>query len=178
MTGDTFHRTNNKEGKQKRIPIALPHLSIKLNGTWYRSKPVLLNPFLSSWPLEGSLDSLETMFAFSKPYSAVLGLAVILNSRKCSTGTQDSSSLSQLSCGLKHSSVTGSPLCTNNGLGHHTRLSLKHGHQKDEGFLFACKSADTSYMPEVIEHKRSMWINTKANIHTKWTYIGCQSYHK
>lgn len=120
--------------REIRIPIALPHLSIKVRGTKYWSKELTSYLFPSS--------------SFSKPPTANIETLVVspgcwlsfLNSRNLSIGSQDWSKLSKLSSGWSCSYNTDSwPANPDKGLGDQRSWLLKSSFWKDEGFLFACR---------------------------------------
>lgn len=143
-----------KEAKITRIPIALSHLSIKLNGTTYWD---IVLRFLSSMFSKAPEQSAET----SVPVTWSLEL---LNSRNFSIGSQEWIKVSQFAGGWSHPSDTVFSLCSNKGLGDQSNLLLQTPCWKDKGFLFACA---------VNEYRWQLWILLAQNISSKqqcfWT---------
>lgn len=120
-----------------RIPIALPHLSIKLGGTryWSIDSCSFASPIFSEAPKL----SVVILLVAKKSVSVFIWWLGFLNSRKLSTGSQDWSKLSQLSSDSTCLLITAMSSCPSNGPGDHRSWLLKCWHLKEKGFLFACK---------------------------------------
>lgn len=96
-----------------RIPMALPHLSIRLDRTKY-------------WFKESSFEKVFWFILFP-------------NSKNLSTGRHVCCISLEVLINSSFSLINALSLSPNNGFGTKISCPLNSGLQKDEGFLFACK---------------------------------------
>lgn len=127
---------------RKRIPIALPHRSIKLEGTKYWSKDALSRTS-PSYSRTSSFSKL-LIESFGTPGtkdadSTSVSLLGFFNSRNCSIGWHDWSDWSQSFCDESFS-LDNVSTRSNNGLGDCISRLFQCLFTKDEGFLFALKN--------------------------------------